>query len=231
MIVGANGGFITVSNAKFFGILAIIIIAVVGGALFFTRSNGKNNDVKPADVAKVTKADYVQGNPEAKVTLIEYGDFQCPYCGAVYPVLKEVLPEYKKDVRFVFRHFPITSIHPNSLVAHKAAEAAAEQNKFWEMHDKIYGNQAAWSSSTEPIKIFEGYAKDLKLNLDKFKKDFKDTATIDRINKVKGAGSAAGVESTPTLFINGKKMDSPRSSDELRQKLDDAIKQIKSEKK
>lgn len=218
------------SNAKFFGILAIIVIAVVGGALFFTRSNEQKSDVKPADVATVSEDDYVEGNPEAKVTLIEYGDFQCPYCGAVYPVLKEVLPEYKDDVKFVFRHFPITSIHPNALVAHKAAEAAGQQDKFWEMYDKIYQDQAAWSTSTEPIKIFEGYAKELKLDMDQFKKDFEDTATLDRINKVKGAGSAAGVESTPSFFLNGKKMDSPRSADELREKLDAAIASLKNNK-
>lgn len=216
------------SNKVFFGILAAIVIVVVGGALFFSKSDESSSDTKPADVAAVSESDHTKGNEKAKITLIEYGDFQCPYCGAVHPTIKEVVPEYEDDVLFVFRHFPITSIHPNALVAHKAAEAAGKQDKFWEMHDKIYETQQAWSSSSKPFEVFEGYAKELKLDMDKFQSDFDATSTLDTINKVKSAGSRAGVESTPTMFLNGKKIDAPRSPEELRKTLDQAIKDLES---
>jgi len=213
------------SNKMFFGILATIVVVVLGLALYFNNSSKESNDTKPADLAVVTENDHTIGNEEAKVILVEYADFQCPYCGAVHPTIKEVMPEYEDDVLFVFRHFPITSIHPNALVAHKAAEAASKQDKFWEMHDKLFETQTSWSSSKEPLETFRGYAKDLKLDMDKFNSDFDATSTLDTINKVKSAGSAAGVESTPTMFLNGKKIDAPRSPQELRATLDKALKE------
>lgn len=218
------------SNAKFFGILAIIVVAVIGGALYFTGDQAAKDDTKPANLAAVTETDHVKGAEDAKVVVIEYGDFQCPYCGAVHPVIKEVLPKYEDKVKFVFRHFPITSIHPNALVAHKAAEAAGKQDKFWEMHDKLYENQSAWSSSNDAISVFNGYAKEIGLDVKKFEKDFDSESVLKTINGAKAAGSAAGVESTPTIFVNGEKIQSPASAKAFGDSLDKALKESESKK-
>ena len=212
------------SNKIFFGIIAVVIVVVLGGAIFLSK-DGDKTDSKPKDVAAVTEDDYTEGAKDPKVTLIEYGDFQCNFCAALHPTLEEVLPEYEDDVQFVFRHFPITSSHPNALVAHKAAEAAGRQDKFWEMHDKLFESLQEWGSDNNPIETFNGYAKELDLDVEQFKSDFDDASLTDRINTVKEDGKSAGVKSTPTMFLNGKKLDTIRSADELRQQLDEALEQ------
>ena len=122
------------SNKVFYGIIAVIVVAVIGGVIV-SGGGKKKEDVKKIDIAAVTEKDHAKGAENPKVTLIEYGDFQCPFCGVVHPTLNQVLPEYKDSVKFVYRHFPITNIHPNTLVMHRAAEAASNQDKFFELYD------------------------------------------------------------------------------------------------
>jgi len=214
------------SNKVFYGIIAVIVVAVIGGVIV-SGGGKKKEDVKKIDIAAVTEKDHAKGAENPKVTLIEYGDFQCPFCGVVHPTLNQVLPEYKDSVQFVYRHFPITNIHPNTLVMHRAAEAASNQDKFFELYDMIYENQQEWSESKNPLEIVTGYAKEIGLNIDQFKKDINSTEVADRVREVKNEGEKAGVESTPTFFINGKKVDAPRSADELRETLDKALRDLK----
>jgi len=212
------------SNKTFFIVIAVIVIGVLGGAVYYANLDKSNNDKKKTEITTVTNTDHIEGPENAKVTLIEYGDFQCQFCALLHPTLEEVLPEYKDSVRFVFRHYPIISSHPNALVAHRAAEAAGEQGKFFEMYDLLYQGLQDWSTDKTPIEIFKKYAKKIGLDSDKFMKDFDSEKVADAIRADKEGGTEGGVTSTPTLFLNGKQIENPRSSDDLRKQLDSAIK-------
>ena len=152
--------------------------------------------------------DHVFGNKNAKVVLIEYGDFQCPGCGGAYSKIKSIKETYKDQVAFVFRNMPLTTIHPNALAAASAAGAAARQGKFWEMHDKLYENQSSWEnlSANQRNAAFEGYAKDLNLNVDQFKEDMTGSEVRAKIAVDRAIAAKVQVTSTPTFYIGSDKM-------------------------
>lgn len=193
-------------------IIFAVICALVLGVLVL---NKKSDDVK-VDSINASKAvtstknkdipDHIFGTDSQKVVLIEYGDFQCPGCGSLYPGLHPIKEKYKGQLTFIFRNFPLTSIHPNALAAATAAEAAGLQDKFWEYHDKLYENQSAWSeaSTDERTDIFINYAKGLGLDTAKFKKDMESDKVAKKIARDQALGKKIGVTSTPTLVLNGK---------------------------
>lgn len=166
------------------------------------------NAIQPANDQDGNIADNVFGNPDSKVTLIEYGDYQCPPCGSVYPLIKTVTEKYKDKIRFVFRNFPITTMHANAKAAAGTVEAAGLQGKFWEMHNKIYENQSDWEnlSATERGNFFENYAKEFNLDINKFNIDIASTSITNKINYDYELGKKAGVEGTPTFYLNGNKL-------------------------
>jgi len=151
--------------------------------------------------------DHVQGPDNSPVTLLEYGDYQCSYCGDLYPVLKEVQKQVGKSLRFVFRNFPITSIHPQAFIAAEAAEAAAGQGRFWQMHDKLYENQ--FDLSAESIAI---YAEQVGLDMERFVREVNDQTYAKRIRQDFQGGVMSGVNGTPSLFINGERYDGDRDA-------------------
>ncbi len=153
----------------------------------------------------VSATDHSQGPETAPVTLVEYGDYQCSYCGEAYPILKEVQAKMGKGLRFVFRNFPITQIHPQALMAAEAAEAANLQGKFWQMHDMLYENQ--FDLSDESILV---YAEKVGLDTDRFVADINGGALNARIKHDFQTGVMSGVNGTPSLFINGERYDGPR---------------------
>ncbi len=214
-----------------FGAIFIVIL----GALVLTKQSD-NIDVSNVNENKaVTKkseseiADHIYGNKDSKVTLIEYGDFQCPGCGGLHPNLKPVVEENKENIAFIFRNFPLSSIHPNALAAASAAEAAGMQDKFWEMHDLLFENQDAWSNAKleDRTKVFEDYAKQLELDMDKFREDVESKVVSQKIKRDQALGKKAGVESTPTLVLNGKKLsqDQFSSKEALEKTIANAIKE------
>ena len=146
--------------------------------------------------------DPIIGNKDAKVTVIEFSDFQCPFCSRFYA---QTLPSILKDwvdsgkAKIYFKHFPLTSIHPNAQKASEATECAKDQNKFWEMHDKIFENQAAIQ-----IADLKKYAADLKLDTAKFNKCIDDGEKAAAVNADLQEGFANGVTGTPSFFINGQ---------------------------
>jgi protein-disulfide isomerase len=150
----------------------------------------------------VSARDHAEGRADAPVTLVEYGDYQCPYCGAAYPVVKQLQRTLGKRLRFVFRNFPLTEAHPYALVAAEAAEAAALQGKFWEMHDLIYENQA----DLEPG-ILPAWAEKVGLDLVKFGDAIKKGEINKRIREDRLSGIRSGVNGTPSFFINGTRHD------------------------
>ncbi len=142
------------------------------------------------------------GDPKAPVVVVEFSDFQCPFCQAVHPVIKELLKNYGDKIFFVYRDFPLESIHPQAVVGSLAGQCAAEQGKFWEMHDKIFDNQDQLSSDS--LKI---WAVQLGLNSLQFSACLDSAKYFDTVNQDLQDGIAAGVQATPTFFINGKKLE------------------------
>ena len=132
----------------------------------------------------------------------EYGDYQCPPCGLLYPELKKIEGEYGNQVQIVFHHFPLRTIHKNALAAAHAAEAARNQKKFWEMHDRLYRNQSAWVELEDPRPIFVSYARELGLNVEQFRSDMESNQVDQRISADIQRGAALGVTGTPTVFLD-----------------------------
>ncbi len=159
-----------------------------------TAYNAPALDIRPRD--------HIQGSQDAPVTLMEYGDYQCPYCGMAYPVVKQVQRRMGESMCFVFRNFPLTEVHPFAEGAAEAAEAAGEQGKFWEMHDTLYENQNALAPED-----LVGYAQLLHLNVPRFITDLKTRAHARRIREDFLSGVRSGVNGTPTFFINGVRHD------------------------
>jgi len=146
--------------------------------------------------------DHVVGPAAAPVTLLEYGDFQCPYCGAAHPIVKEVQRLLGKNLRFVFRHFPLTTIHPHAEHAAEAAEAAGAQKKFWQMHDVLFENQRALTDAD-----VAAYAAALGLDTDQFVGELAVHAHAPRVKEDFMSGVRSGVNGTPTFFVNGVRHD------------------------
>jgi protein-disulfide isomerase len=146
------------------------------------------------------------GEAKAQVTLEEFGDFQCPPCGALHPILKTMEHEFGPKLRIIFREFPLVPTHEHALAAARSAEAAGMQGKFWEMHDLLYENQKSWSNAFDVRPIFEGYATRIGLNLEKFKRDLTSETVAQRILQDGKRGRSLGVVGTPTVFMNGREV-------------------------
>lgn len=177
------------------------------------------------DVKPYAEGDWIQGNQTAPVVLTEYGDFQCPSCGATHSLIKQAQKDYGDKLAVVFREFPLFEIHPNAKAAAYAAEAAGKQGKFWEMHDMLFEHQQYWVNEQDPASKFADYADTLGLNKEQFAKDFASDEVHKKIDADRATGSKLGITATPTLFLNGKAISSlPTSYDELKQKIDAALK-------
>jgi protein-disulfide isomerase len=150
----------------------------------------------------VTERDHSQGPSTAPVTLVEYGDYECPYCGAAHPIVKEIQRRLGDRLRFVFRNFPITTAHPHAEHAAEAAEAAGAQGRFWEMHDYLFEHQRALSDRN-----LEEYAAAIGLDVERFDSDLEGTVNAERVRTDFMSGVRSGVNGTPTFFINGRRHD------------------------
>lgn len=199
-----------------------VVVLVLGGLVAWTRianppidlTGVENNSVVAASDQNGNIADHTKGSESNKILLIEYGDYQCPSCGDAYPNVNTLMEEYGDDVTLVFRNFPLTAIHPNARAAAAVAEAAGLQGKFWEMHDKLYVSQNDWSGldASKRTTVFNSYAQDLGLDMDKFNADVAGKETGQKINFDMALGKSVDVAATPTFFLNGKKLDDATSS-------------------
>ena len=202
-----------------FIIIVLILVAVIGIFAFsLRRGNGDTgtgnpssnqpaptagkaaalNQAPPAP-AGLTKPNVKVSSP---VVLEEYGDYQCPPCGLLYPELKQIEHEYGNQIQIVFHHFPLTKMHKNALMAAHAAEAARNQNKFWEMHDRLYRNQKEWADLDDPRPTFISYGRQLNLKVDQFTTDMDSNLVDQRISADVQRGAALGVTGTPTVFLD-----------------------------
>lgn len=171
--------------------------------------------------------DMTFGNPQAKVVLTEYADFQCPGCGAYYPIVKKLTEDYKDKLFFVYRFFPLTNIHRNALQASEAGYAASKQGKFWEMHDVLFEHQNDWAELPDPTSTFMSYAQQVGLNIDQFKKDSTSSNTENYIKSQEQAAIDLGLPGTPSFFIDGKQIQNPAGYDAFKQLIDQQLAQAK----
>lgn len=148
----------------------------------------------------VNGMDHIWGKEMARIELVEYGDYQCINCGHIFPLIKEIQTELRKNLKFIFRNFPLTKIHKDAMNAALAAEAAAKQNKFWEMHDIMFANQE--NLGTKYLLI---YAGKLELDIEQYKKDIKGKDLKEKIETDFESGLRSGVNRTPSFFINEEK--------------------------
>ena len=197
-------------------IFAAIIVLVFGGLIIYSHTSNPSIDVSKVDTNTIIPAssqngniaDHVYGDASSKVVFVQYGDFQCPSCGAAYPQVKTATEAYKDKVAFIFRNFPLTTIHPNARAAAAAAEAAGLQGKYWEMHNALYEGQADWENLTgdQRTSIFVGYAKNLGLDTAKFTKDLASSAVNKKISFDQALGAKINVNATPTFYLDGQKL-------------------------
>jgi protein-disulfide isomerase len=205
---------------------------VIFGGIFWATSN--KTDAPSGKNAQTSN--HTEGKGTAGVTLVEYGDYECPGCGQYYQPLKDTVAKYKDKIKFQFRNFPLTQIHQNAFAGARAAEAAALQGKFWEMHDLLYQQNSmyyaaqqqkqsysTWISATDPLAVFTSYAKELGLDTAKFKTDYASEAVNKTINADLASGNDLKVNSTPTFFLDGKQIQPSPTVDSLSSFIDDAI--------
>lgn len=199
----------------------VISVASVLFFAFFVTMIIVAKSAKQAEVATTLSSNgWVRGDKNAKVSLVEFSDLQCPACKAYDPVVKQALNDLRGKVKLTYKHFPLT-IHKNSTAAAKAAEAAGAQEKFWEMHDLLFDKQGEWSDldSTAVVDKYNQYAKDLGLDVEKFKLDYGNKDFEKKITDMENEGVNAGVVATPTFFINGVKVDNPPQDPKAFEKL------------
>ncbi len=203
-------------------IFSAAVVLLLGSLVVWTRITNppidltgiENNSIVAASEQNGNIADHTKGSDANKILLVEYGDYQCPSCGGAHPNLNTLMEEYGENITFVFRNFPLTSIHPNARAAGAVAEAAGLQGKFWEMHDKLYETQSDWSSldATKRTDMFNGYAEGLSLDMSKFTADIAAANVNDKINFDMALGKSVKVSATPSFFLNGEKVDDTTSS-------------------
>ncbi|MEZ4195227.1 MAG: thioredoxin domain-containing protein [Candidatus Paceibacterota bacterium] len=180
-------------------IVLILAVVLIGVSVWYSNSVSESNN------EGVAFTPHIKGNPESAVKLVEYSDFQCPACQAMTPILEEVLSEYGDQISFEYKHFPLP-MHSMAETAARAAEAAGQQGAFFEYHDLLFINQKSWSGSPNALGMFTQYAKELGLDLDKFKQHMNSSLVREKIKSEKNEGLEKGVTGTPSIFLNGTKM-------------------------
>jgi protein-disulfide isomerase len=207
--------------SKRFWMIIGVIVVIFAGIMWLSgnkdKTNGSSTTTQPTS--------HLRGDTKSKVTLVEYGDFQCPVCGAFYPLVEQTYGKYKDVVRFQFVNYPLIQIHENSVSASRAAEAASNQGKFWEMYALLFQNQKTWEHSTTVSSIFESFASQLQLDVAKFKKDYVSAETNARINADKSAFNKTGMRAaTPTFTLNGKQIKPSGSLQDFSKLIDEELK-------
>jgi protein-disulfide isomerase len=208
-------------------IIAVVLIAALAGGAMLMRSSETSTTqpnlaqmpptvssktapatapARPATAPVNLQNAHVRGRADAPVLIEEYGDFQCPPCGFLHPILKRLEGEYETQMRVAFHHYPLRGMHKHAAEAARAAEAAALQGKFWQMHDLLFEKQNEWKDAAAARPLFLNYARTLGLDLGKFTQDIDNSTINNRVMSDEAQGSARGVTGTPTVFINGREL-------------------------
>lgn len=213
--------------------LAVIIAVILVFVAIFAFNNNKSSSNSSSGSGK--PSEHIEGLGQDHVTLVEYGDYECPYCGEYFPIVKQVVAQYYNQITFQFRNFPLTSLHPNAFAGARAAEAAALQGKFWQMHDLLYeqneiyyqSNETTknWVGASDPQPYFDQYASQLGLNIAKFNQDYNSNQVDETINADMAEGNKLGIDATPTFFLDGKQISVGESASEFDTLISSAIAQ------
>ncbi len=209
-------------------IAGVLLAAFAVGVLLFktmkpaSEAQANTNTAAPSVGAEPP---HVRGVQSAPVTLEEYGDFECPPCGSLYPILKNVEKDYGDRLRVVFREFPLSQIHKHAYDGARAAEAAGVQGKFWEMHDLLYEKQSEWTVAPDPRSMFVNYARTLQLNEDSFMRDIAGELASTRVALDMRRGKSRGVIGTPTVFVGDRQLKAEEMTEAgLHNAIDEALK-------
>lgn len=192
------------SKKPWIAIIVIIIIVIIAAVIFLLP--------QPTPNEALVDDDAFLGPDDAKVVIVEFSDYQCPACKGAEERVKQMLTEFEGKIKFVYRDFPLTSIHPFAFRAAEASECAEDQGKFWEMHDILFQNQHALD-----LDSINGYAQTMGLDLEQFNECMDSRKYVGEISKDREDGRVAGVNSTPTFFINGQKYVGAPPVDQFRQ--------------
>lgn len=217
--------------SKTFWAIVIVIILVFVGIFAFTGNgkgaNGSSSSSKPTQ--------HIEGQGQDGVTLVEYGDYQCPYCGEYASTVSSVVAQYSKQITFQFRNFPLTSIHQNAFAGARAAEAAGLMGKYWQMHDLLYaqnqdyynsnGATPTWIGASDPETVFVQDAQQLGLNTTKFKQLYSSDQVNSLVTADMNAGNKLGIDATPTFYLDGKEIQVANSTSAFDTLINAAIKQ------
>ncbi len=214
-------------NKKTIGIVIICIVALLiflGGVYFLTNGSSSQGSDYP-DINTINQNDHIAWSPAKKNILVEYSDFECPACKAFHTILNGIEAsnsadfQITKKITYVYRDFPLFQIHPNAMAAAYAAEAAGKQGKFFEMGDLLFDNQDSWANRANPTDYFVKLATRLKLNINRFKNDMDSGAVKQKVNNDMTSGNKAGINATPTFFLNGQQLTNIQSADQFKQLL------------
>lgn len=207
-------------------VFGLVIAVAAGAGYYFFFAPGSLKSPEKASLSfpasTIIVSDQVKGARNGKTLLVEYSDFQCPACGAYYPLVKQLTQDFEGKIAIVYRHFPLHQ-HEHAEIAAHAAEAAGAQGKFWEMHDMLFEHQKDWSSQNSTKDMFIQYAESLGLDRARFITDIDSKEIANKVKEEYQSGIDADVTSTPTFFLNGKKLDTPRSYDEFKTVIEEAI--------
>jgi protein-disulfide isomerase len=203
----------------FWGVIIIVVLIFVG---IFTLGGHKTAN-SPGKSSSNTPTKHIEGKGSSGITLVEYGDYQCPFCGQYYPVVRQVQSEYNDQIYFQFRNYPLTNLHQNAFSAARAAEAAGLQNKFWEMHNALYESQDQWSQLSDASSFFSKLAQQLGLDITKFKADYASSKVNDLINADLAEGSKLKIQGTPTFFLDGKKIEVSQNPASFKKVINEAL--------
>lgn len=191
-----------------FVIIAAVLVAAVGGGFMMFRS------AQPQSPTTPTPAGGSVATSKGVVTIDEYGDYQCPPCGALHPIIKTLKGEYGDRIQFAFHHFPLTQLHSHALEASYAAAAAGLQGKFWEMHNMLYEKQSEWNEVGDFRPIVLEFARKIGLDLPRFTRDIDGLQVVTVVSEDMQRGALLGVNGTPTVFINSQLIHSDNFSTE-----------------
>lgn len=216
---------------------AVGLVAITWGVITLSSPASENSSNEPftgevaEDLPEVTEEDHIFGDEEAQITIVEYSDFQCPACAQYEPVLKRLIEDYPDDVRVVYRHFPLRSIHANAEAAARAAEAAALQGEFEAYHDELFEAQKEWDSlrGSERDGFFVDIARGLELDVEQFEVDYESEAVKEAVRDDLEAAQVLGLNSTPSLFLNGVRIENPSGYQPFAELIEAEIERIGSQ--
>ena len=189
-------------------LIAVAAVVAVGVSTLILVNGKDTSEVAPkAGGDTLVREDSYQTNKGAPVTVVEFGDYQCPACAAAQPQLEQIKAQYGAKVNVVFRHFPLSDIHPNAKNSAEAAEAAGAQGKFYEMTNALYQQQQQWSAAQNPTNVFVTIAQGLGLDVNQFRSDIESNRFLDKINRDLADANGLKLQATPTFFVNGTQVE------------------------